>query len=166
MEADDHDDDADEEPVAEDTFKHVELVVEAAVVEDVEDLHPDEAVEDEGVELELYVRVGKVVAEDIATGKVEHEDDGDLVDVLTHDLLPHGDCDERTSTLGWAVENLFGRRVGGEGKGCKGIHNEVDPEELYGPEHRLHFVIVYGCDECEYNSGDVDSDLELFSLVL
>ena len=70
LEADDHDDDADEDPIAEDTLEHIELVVETAVVEDVEDLHPDEAVEDERVELELHVGVGKVIAEDVATGKV------------------------------------------------------------------------------------------------
>ena len=57
LESNDHDDDANEEPVAEYALKHVKLVIETPVVEDVEDLHPNEAVEDDSVELELLIGV-------------------------------------------------------------------------------------------------------------
>lgn len=89
LQTDDESDYANKVGVAVDAFEHIEPVVESPVVEDVEDLHPDEGVEDDGVELELLVLVGEVVAENVATSEVEDEDGGELVDVLTHDLLPH-----------------------------------------------------------------------------
>ena len=89
LQADDENDYANEEQVAMDALKHVELVVESPVVEDIEDLHPDECVKDDGVKLQLLVWVGEVVVENIATGKIKYEDGGEFVDVLTHDLLPH-----------------------------------------------------------------------------
>lgn len=86
----DHDGvDEDEEQVAVDADKHVELVVETTAVELVEDLHPDEHVEDDGIELELFGRDGGVVAEDGVAGKVENQDDDDLEDGLADDHLPH-----------------------------------------------------------------------------
>ena len=104
LQTDDEDYDANEEQVAMNTLEYVEFVVEAAVVEDIEDLHPHKAVENEGVELELLVGVGEVVAEDFATCEVEYKDDSELVDVLAHDLLPHGCGDERfVATLWWAI---------------------------------------------------------------
>ena len=48
----DHDGvDADEEVVLENAFEDIEFVVQTAVVEFIEDLHPDEGVEDYGIQL-------------------------------------------------------------------------------------------------------------------
>lgn len=69
--------------------KHVELVVETTAVELVEDLHPDEHVEDDGVELEFLRGDGGVVAEDRVASEVENQDDDDLEDGLADDHLPH-----------------------------------------------------------------------------
>jgi hypothetical protein len=162
LQTNDHDRDADEKPVGEDALKHVNLVVDTAVVEDVEDLHPHKDVEDEGVELELLVGVREVVAENVSTGEVEHEDDSELVDVLAGHLLPHGRGDEGlVATLRWAIQDPVGRRVGGEGEGGEGIHYQVDPKELNGSENGLHLVVVHGCDKSKDDSRDVDGDLKL-----
>jgi len=50
-------DDTDEEKVAEDPLEHVEFVIETSVVENIEDLHPDEAVENDSIKLNLLVRI-------------------------------------------------------------------------------------------------------------
>lgn len=63
--------DDDEELIAVDTFEDVELVVETTVVELVEDLHPYEGVEDDGVELKHLVLGSAVVAEDFGADEVE-----------------------------------------------------------------------------------------------
>lgn len=81
--------DEDEEQVAVDADKDVKLVVEASAVEFVEDLHPDEDVEDDGVELELFGLEAGVVVKDGAAGEVENEDNDQLEDGLTDDHLPH-----------------------------------------------------------------------------
>ena len=81
--------DDDEEQVAVDTHENVELVVKTATVEFVEDLHPDEHVEDDGVELQFFGFDGCVVAEDGTTGEVEDENDDELEDGLTDDHFPH-----------------------------------------------------------------------------
>lgn len=63
------------------------------------------------------------------------------------------------------VENLFSGRVSGKGQGCKGIHDEVDPEELNGLEDRFHVGVIDGRDKGQEDSRDVDGDLELSPLV-
>lgn len=72
-----------------DADEDVELVVETTAVELVEDLHPDEHVEDYGIELELLRGDGGVVAEDGVASEVENQDDDDLEDGLADDHLPH-----------------------------------------------------------------------------
>jgi hypothetical protein len=162
LQTDDHEHNADEEPVAKYALKHIDLVIEASVIEDVEDLHPDEDIEDEGVELELLVGIREIVAEDVATSEVEHEDNGELVDVLTGDLLPHGRGDEGlVATLRWAVQDLVGRRIGSEGEGGERVHDQVDPKKLNGSENGLHLVVVHRCNESENDGRDIDGDLEL-----
>lgn len=81
--------DEDKELVALDALEDVELIVEAAVVEHVEYLHPDKGVEDDGVEFSLLPLDGGVVAEDLVAGKVEDKGDGELIDGLADDHLPH-----------------------------------------------------------------------------
>ena len=140
--------------------------MEFTAVKEIEDLHHDESVEDEGevtgVDVEVVVAggvVGGTVDEDEATGSSEyavvfavefvwveeielvgefgeeligeegddHHDD-ELVDGLADDVFEHflGD-DVLVSFVGLTFEEFFGWRFGGEGKGGKGIHDQVDP---------------------------------------
>lgn len=57
------------ERVAGDAFKDIEFVVEAAIVELIEDLHPDVDVEDKGFEMALLI-LG-IVAEDFIASEIE-----------------------------------------------------------------------------------------------
>ena len=148
MQTDDHEYNANEEPVAKDTLKHIDLIIEASVVENVKNLHPDEDVEDEGVELQLLICVREVITEDISASEVEDKDDGKLVDVLASDLLLHGRCDERLiAALRWAIQNLIGRRIGSEGEGGEGVHDQVHPQKLNCAKYRYHIGAVHSGDE-------------------
>lgn len=62
------------------------------------------------------------------------------------------------------VENLFSWWIGGQSEGGECVHDEVDPEKLNGFENRSHFCVVDGGDEGEQDSGNVDGDLELWSV--
>jgi hypothetical protein len=66
----------DEESIPMDAHANVEVVVEAPAVELVEDLHPDEGVEDYGAEVEFLRGDGGVVVEDAVAREVEDEDHG------------------------------------------------------------------------------------------
>lgn len=159
--------DDDEEVVAVNTLKDVELIIQPTVVELVEDLHPHKGVEDHGVELELLVFVVGVIAEDGVAGEVEDQGSSQLEDCLADDHLPHVDGDEgRLLALWQSVKDLLGRGVRSERKSGKGVHDEVDPQELDGGEDGFHVGIGDGGDEGEENSSDVDRDLELSTLML
>lgn len=94
-----------------DPDEDVELVVQAAVVVLVEDLQPDEDVEDDGAHLGL--RVG----EEVRAGEVQDEGCRHLEEGLADDHLPHGEGDDGGGAGGGrAVEDLGGGRVGGEGE--------------------------------------------------
>lgn len=148
LEPDNENNDADKVRVTVNTLEDIEFVVETSVVEDVEDLHPYESVEDDGVKLELLVWVGEVVAENGTTGEVEDKDGGELVDILASDLFPHSCGDERlVPALGRAVQDLFRRRVGGKSERRKRVHDEIDPEQLHSLENGLHVVTVDCSDE-------------------
>jgi hypothetical protein len=165
------------------TLKNVELVVETSVVEDVEDLHPDECVEDDSVQLELLVGIGEIVAENGATSEVENKDGSELVNILAHDLLPHlyselvydrgacdtgmtyGCCDERlVLALGRTVQDFFCRRVGGKSERRECVHDKVDPEQLHRLEDGLRIVVINSRNKGKQDSGDIDGDLELEKL--
>ncbi|KZL80213.1 hypothetical protein CI238_06569 [Colletotrichum incanum] len=154
--------DNDEEVVAVNALKDVELVIETTVVEFVEDLHPDKSVEDHGVELKLLVLVEGVVAEDGVTSEVQDERGGQLEDGLPDDHLPHVDGDERRLlALRKTVEDLLSGGIRSQGKGGKGVHDEVDPQELDSGEDGFHGGGRNGGDESKEDGSDVDGDLEL-----
>lgn len=46
----------------------------------------------------------------------------------------------------------------------KGIHNEIDPQQLYCSEDTLIGVAADCRDKSEGDGSDVDSNLELFTL--
>lgn len=127
----------DEELIALQTLKDVVLVVQSSVVELIENLHPHKGIEDDGAELGVGV-----AREDAGAGKVQNKGDDELENSLADDHLPHvGGNEGCLLALGWAVEDFVCGRVGGEGEGCEGIHDEVHPEELDGGEHGTHFCI-------------------------
>ena len=65
--------------------------------------------------------------------------------------------------MGRPIEDLLGGWIGGKGQRGKGVHDEIDPEELHGGEDGFHVLICHGRDEGEQNCSDVDGDLELIS---
>lgn len=66
--------------------------------------------------------------------------------------------------LGRTVEDLFGWGIRGQRQGGKGVHDEVDPEELDGFQDRLHVWVVDGGGKGEDNSGNIDGNLELWEV--
>ena len=162
LQADNEEHNGDEEVVAEDAFEDVELVVQTPVVEDVEDLHPHETVENDGVQLKLHVGIRQIVAKNVTTGEVEDEDDGELVDVLPHDLLPHRSGDKRLIlALRRAVQDLLRWWVCGECEGGESVHDQVDPEQLDCTKRRLHLLAVDSGNKGQDDSSDVDGNLKL-----
>lgn len=110
--------DHNEEVVALDTLENVELIVEPSVIEFVEDLHPDERVENHATDCNVV----SWSVEDLGASIVQNEGGDKLEDGLADDHLPHGDRDERRVALcGLAVENLFGWWISGKSKRSEGI---------------------------------------------
>ena len=114
--------DAEEPVVSAHAFKDIEVVIEASVVEFIEDLHPHEGVEYHCGELlgsVDWVGIVKVGAEKLVSGEVEHECYGQLVDCLAEDHLPHGQGKKRgTLWHGLSIENLFGWGVSSSVSQC------------------------------------------------
>lgn len=72
------------------SLEDVEPVVETSIVEFVENLHPNEGIENDRVHLRLQkIIVFQVVAEDTGPDKVKNEGNHQLVDRLADDHLPH-----------------------------------------------------------------------------
>jgi hypothetical protein len=110
--------DGDVKVVALHAGENVELVVQAAVVEHVEDLHPDKGVEDQGADLFTV----DLVFEDAGAGVVQDEGYDELEEGLADDHFPHDGGDQGRGALGGlAVEDFFGWRIGGEGKSSHGV---------------------------------------------
>lgn len=55
------------------------------------------------------------------------------------------------------------RRIGSQGKGGKGIHDQVDPEQLHSRQDRIFVVVGHSGDKCEQDGCDVDRDLKLWN---
>jgi hypothetical protein len=81
--------DSDEEPIALNASEDVELIVKAAAVELVEDLHPDEHVEYDGIELKFFALNIGVVAKNRIALKVQNKHNNKLENGLSDDHLPH-----------------------------------------------------------------------------
>lgn len=106
--------DSDKPVVLQHPFKDVEVVVKPAVVELVQDLHPDKRVENDGIELKLLLRVSKIVSKNAAASEEECKGHSKLIDSLSDDHLPH--CrGEQWSTLRsrLPVQNFLSRGVSG-----------------------------------------------------
>ncbi len=94
--------------------------------------------------------------------EVEHEDDDNLINGLHHDHLVHLDGEQRCSLLvRLALEQFLRCRVRSESQSSERVHDDVDPEQLYGGQHGLFLVRSNRRYERNSDSGDVGRDLEL-----
>ena len=152
--------DEQEEPVVEEARENVIVAVsQLAGINLVENLHEDEGLEADSVELSLQTHcvlrarrlysVERSVLLAIALGvdkrgvsivieakpvfaackNKEHNDN--LVESLAEDVPPH-DFVHNLVGFGFrfAVEKILAGRLSSEGESCKGIHNQVDPKHL------------------------------------
>jgi hypothetical protein len=54
-----------------------------------------------------------------------------LIETLADNVSPHGCSDYLLiSCIGFLEEKFIAGGFSGEGKGCEGVHDEVDPEHL------------------------------------
>ena len=145
----------------------------------VENLQPDEYVEDNGSHF------GLGVGEEPRAGKVQNEGCGHLEEGLANDHLPHCEADDGGGAgSGRPVEDFVCWWVGGERQRGEGVplkesvskmmcrrgkepdlHEEIDPEELDGGKYGTHLRVLNRCHECDYHSGDVNCDLKLEKLL-
>jgi hypothetical protein len=92
--------------------EYIQLIIETPVVVLVENLQPDEHVEDEGAHFFLGVR------EELGPSEVEDEGRDNLIYCLSDDHFPHCEGDYAGGAGGWrAVEDFVGGEVGAEGEG-------------------------------------------------
>ena len=76
----------------------------------IEDLHPHKRVEHKRLQLILLVR--RVVRQDLRPRKVQDERDGQLIDRLPDDHLPHGDRDQRCRlAIRLTIQDAWRRRI-------------------------------------------------------
>ena len=74
-----------------------------------------------------------IVPEQRPTAKVENKHYDELANCLADDHLGHPHRDQWCRLpVGLAVQDCTGWRVCGKGKRCKGIHDEINPEQLHG----------------------------------
>ena len=179
--------DANEHPVVEEVLEDVELMLtELTGVDLVEQLHEDEGLEHHSVAFNFHswlvghptsfrvrcnlicIGIERIVvlilnAEDFSVLVHENKENNDLEDSLTENVSPHDFVDDSISLFGWlAVHEAVIGWLSGKSKSSKGVHNQVDPEELHGCE-RL-FTKEAGAGKDKEHSDDVDSELELKEL--
>mmetsp|Transcript_58738 Transcript_58738/g.155401 ORF Transcript_58738/g.155401 Transcript_58738/m.155401 type:complete len:581 (+) Transcript_58738:1055-2797(+) len=175
------DEHADEDGVAHDPLEGVELVVDLACVDLVEELGPDEGVVDDGVAVALRgVVPGAVAADRHAVGRgavvalrdavpeldrlrrpiQDAQAEEDLVGSLDQQVPPHVAVDEQVgAAVGLAVKHVRGRQLRGEGERGEGVHDEVDPEQVDGAQRGAE--ARDGAHEAEDQGAHVDGELEL-----
>lgn len=109
----------------------------------------------------LYL-VAQIVAQQSATTKMQGERNGELAYGLSEDHLSHSAGHEPSRfPLGLAVQDRARRRISGECERRKRVHDQVDPEKLNSIENRLLLIAGYCSDECQYDSRNIDGQLEL-----
>lgn len=161
-----HDDvDSDEEPIAGDTLKNVELIVKTTVAVGVrsraaeqsqmrckhknllvlvENLHPHKSVENQSLHMII------VITQDAWASKVKNKGNNQLVDSLTNNHLPHIDSDQRRRLgIRLPVKNAVCGGVSSQSKRGESVHNQVDPEQLYGGQNRCLFGRSHSGNKCE-----------------
>lgn len=131
-----------EEIIPLDTFEYVELIIQPAIIEFVENLHPDKRIKDDsvefcmecGVEIAVCFGSGKqgvnagLVAKERKPSEIQSKGDCQLIDSLADDHFPHI-CRDQGGAFGrrFSIKDLFRGGVGCEGEGGKGVHDKVHP---------------------------------------
>ena len=180
--------DEEEHEIVEETIEHVVfLLTKLTSVDLIEKLHENEGLENNSVSLDfcrglIQFPFGSArVSSNIFLGGVEwivilifyvekithlvheYEKDGNLKNGLTNDVSPHNSVDNGIGFFrGHAVEKEIIRRLSSESKGSECVHDQVNPEKLYGGE-RL-FSEKASTSKDEEHGDDVDSKLELKEL--
>lgn len=90
-----------EPSISQDPLEDIELVVQSTAVQLVENLHPDEGVEDDCVEFDLLPVDLGIILEDPVACKIQRETEGELVDRLPQHQLPHGHGEQRCASWPW-----------------------------------------------------------------
>jgi hypothetical protein len=122
----------------------------------IENLHPDEGVENEGAQL------GFCESQDAFTAEIQDQRHYKLVDGLSDNHFPHRQGYQRSRLRFWlSSEQAWRRRIGGEGESCKSVHDQVHPKKLNGLEDGAFIITSDSGNEGEYNRRNVDGDLKL-----
>ena len=123
----------DEEWIALNAAKDVQLIVQSATIDFVENLQPDEGVERDGLHGSY-----RPSGEDLLAREIENEGDDELDNCLTEYHLPHVERDNgRALRFRFTIEQFERRWISGQRQRSKGVHDQVDPEKLNGGKSRL-----------------------------
>ena len=88
--------------------------------------------------------------------EMEDENDDDLIDCLSQYLLNHVNGEQWVRLLvGLAIEQDWGGRVRRERKRGKGIHDDVNPKQLYSAQHPFFRRRRQSSDKCDDDSCNV-----------
>lgn len=72
------------------------------------------------------------------TDKEQREDDDELIDSVSEDVLGHGAGDERlVATIRLPLQQRLGGRFRCQGQGCKRVHDQVHPQHLHRLQRRV-----------------------------
>lgn len=139
-----------EERIVEEVRERVEFMVKFPHVDLVDKLHQDEGVENNAAELVGVCGMSAVVdGLKIEPGRaLQHQQrqHSELVEGVAEHVPPHLALDEGgAARIGLSLEQLGGRRFGGESERGEGVVDEVDPQDLDG---------FYGCLIPYYSTSD------------
>lgn len=82
-------DDANERYVAMDIFEDIQVIVETTAVQCIENLHPEERIEYDGVQLSFQSEIRRIMSENERSVEVEYQRDSKLINGLANNHLPH-----------------------------------------------------------------------------
>ena len=93
---------------------------------------------------------------------MKDETDDTLINGLDENHLGHVDIDQRFGFSRWfPIEGRIGWWIGSECESGKGIHDQVDPQQLDSRKNSTVGRRCDGRDESKNDGGDVDRQLEL-----
>jgi hypothetical protein len=70
---------------------------------------------------------------DALTGEHECEENHELIDRVTEDVLAHRSRDQRTrATVGFAFQQILRRHLGRQGQRRQRVHDQIHPQHLHG----------------------------------
>lgn len=96
---------------------------------------------------------------DLISIKQDKGQDNDLEECVCQNWSPHERSNDVLLSGIWhSFKELIAGRLCCEGKGCEGVHDEVDPEELNCSQRRL--LQDNGANESHEKGNHVDSKLE------